>query len=104
MGPYRGLTLDLRLVGELLDDISPLHNIAAQKFVELLRRHRHWNRALLGPEFDDVRPLDRGVNSGIELIDDRLWRSGGRHQSEPDGRLVSGDAGFDDRRHAWQNA
>src|SRR3984893_16660153 len=46
-----GLDPDLRLVAELLDDLGPFHNIAAQIFVELLRGHRHWNRALFGPEF-----------------------------------------------------
>src|SRR6476469_3869116 len=59
----------LRLVAELLDDLGPFHNIAAQVFVELLRGHGHRNRALFGPEFDDVGPLDRGVHGGIEFVD-----------------------------------
>src|SRR6266404_4073881 len=78
----------LRLVAEFLDDLGPFHNIAAQIFVEFFRGHRHRNRALLGPELDDVGPLDGGVDGRIELVDDRFWRSRWRHQSEPDGRLV----------------
>src|SRR6266478_8957404 len=87
----------LRLVAEFLDDLGPFHNIAAQIFVEFFRCHRHRNRALLGPELDDVGPLDGGVDGRIELVDDRFWRSRGRHQSEPDGRLVSGYAGLGGR-------
>src|SRR5882724_12659592 len=41
----------LRFIGELLDDFLPLHNIAAQEFVEFFRSHRHRDRALFGPEF-----------------------------------------------------
>src|ERR1019366_6388935 len=84
-----GLIL-LGLVGEFLDDFGPFHNIAAQIFVELLRGHRHRNRALVFPELDDVRPPDHLVNGGIQLVDNRLWRSCWRHQSKPDGRLVTG--------------
>src|ERR1700733_11144522 len=91
------LTL-LRLVAELLDDIGPLHNIAAQIFVELIRCHGHRNRALFGPESDNVRPLHRVIHRGIQIFDNRLRRAGRRHQSEPDGRLVAGDAGLGDRR------
>src|SRR5947209_18079065 len=76
-------TLDLRLV-EFLDDFRPLHNIAAQEFVEFFCGHRHRNCALFGPEFDDIAPLHRFVHGGIELVDDRLRRSGRRHQAEPD--------------------
>src|SRR6266567_1286606 len=101
-GPY-SVTL-LRLVAELFDDLSPFDNIAAQIFVEFFRGHRHRNRALFGPEFDDVRPLDRRVDGGIQLVDNRLWRSRGRHQSEPDGRLISRDTSLSGRRHIWQHA
>src|SRR6267378_6641759 len=94
----------LRFAAELLDDLGPFHNIAAQKFVEFFRRHRHRNRALVGPEFDDVRPLDYRVYRGVELVDNRFWCLRGRHQSEPDGRLVSGDAGLRGCRHIWQHA
>src|ERR1700687_2280745 len=75
----------LRLVAEFLDDLGPFHNIAAQIFVEFFRCHRPRTRALFGPELDDVGPLDRRVDGGVQLVDNRLWRSGGRHQSEPDG-------------------
>src|SRR5690349_12263637 len=44
----------LRWLVELLDDFRPLHNIAAQEFVEFIRRHRHRDGALLGPELDDL--------------------------------------------------
>src|SRR3982074_3456232 len=74
-GPYYGFDLDLRLFPELLNDLGPFHNIAAQIFVEFFRCHRHRNRALFGPELDDVRTLDRGVHSGIQFADDRFWRS-----------------------------
>src|SRR5258708_1538291 len=100
-GTLLRLYLDLRLVAELLDDLGPFHNIAAQIFVEFFRCHRHRNRALFGPELDDVRPLDRGIRGGIQFVDDRLWRSRGRHQSEPDGGLVTGDTGLGSRRHVW---
>src|SRR5712672_4471193 len=60
----------LRLVAEFLDDLGPFHNIAAQIFVELLRGHRHRNRALSGPELGDLRPPDRGVHGRVELVDD----------------------------------
>src|ERR1700730_8937610 len=59
----------LRLVAELFDHLGPFHNIAAQIFVEFFRGHRHRNRALFGPELDDVRPLDRRVNGGVQLVD-----------------------------------
>src|ERR1700720_4549019 len=52
---------------------------SASIFVELLPGHRHRYRALLGPEFDDVRPLDRGGHGRVQLVDDRFWRAGGRH-------------------------
>src|SRR6266853_36762 len=57
-----GTTLLRRLVAEFLDDLGPFHNIAPQIFVELLRCHRHRNRALFGPELGDLRPPDRGVH------------------------------------------
>src|SRR5258708_38877153 len=53
---------DLRLVAEFLDNLGPLHNIAAQKFVEFLGSHRHRNHALFGPEFYDFWPFDRDVH------------------------------------------
>src|ERR1700680_1308750 len=64
-----GTTL-LRLVAKSLDDLGPFHNIAAQIFVEFFRCHRHRNRALFGPELDDIGPLDGGVDGRIELVDD----------------------------------
>src|ERR1700684_4683625 len=57
----------LRLFGKALDDFGPFHDIAAQIFVELLRGHRHRNGALVFPEFDDIRPLDHLIDSGIQL-------------------------------------
>src|SRR5260370_9212149 len=50
-----GTTL-LRLVAEFLDDLGPFHNIAAQIFVQLLRCHRHRNRAPFGPDPADPPP------------------------------------------------
>src|SRR5258707_15627525 len=50
-----GTTL-LRLVAEFLDDIGPFPNIAPQKFDEILRGHRHRNRALSRPELVALRP------------------------------------------------
>ena len=52
------------LVGECLDHFGPFHNIAAQEFIELFRRHRHRRRALIGPEVDDLRPFDGDVDGG----------------------------------------
>src|SRR5439155_8821378 len=52
----------LRRLVEFLDHFRPFHNIAAQKFVEFLRRHRHRNRALLGPELDDIGPFHHLVH------------------------------------------
>src|SRR6266550_1670441 len=98
-GTLLGLDLDLRLVAEFLDHFGPFDNIAAQKFVELLWSHRHRNRALFGPELDDVRPLDRGIYACIQFIDDRLRCSRGRHQAKPDGGLIPGHAGFDHGRY-----
>src|SRR5882757_1421320 len=60
---------------ELLDDFSPFHNIAAQEFVEFLRRHRHRNRPLFGPKLGDIGPPCRGIHRRIELVDDGFWRS-----------------------------
>src|SRR6266403_1503471 len=94
----------LRPVAELLDDVGPFHNIVPEKFVELFPRHRHRSRALFGPKLDDFRSPDRGVHGGTQFVEDRLWRFGRRHQSEPDRRLITGDAGFRDRRHLRQNA
>src|ERR1700690_666815 len=65
-------TLALRLVGELLDDFGPFHNIAAQVFVELLGCHRHRRGARVGPKLDDLRPLDGGVDGGVQFVDDGL--------------------------------
>src|SRR6516164_999984 len=79
----------LRLVGESLDDLGPFHNIAAQEFVEFIRAHRHRDRALMGPELDDLRPLDRLVDGTVQFVDDRLRRSGRRHQSKPDGGFIT---------------
>src|SRR5450755_244866 len=53
----------LRLVAEFLDDLGPFHNIAAQIFVEFFRSHRHRNRALFGPELDDVDRKSTRLNS-----------------------------------------
>src|SRR5487761_2614294 len=97
-------TLALRLVGECLDDFSPFHNIVTQVFIELLRRHRHRRRALIGPELDDLRPLDGGVDGGIQPVDDGLWCPGWRHQSEPDGGFISGEAGVFGGRYLGQHA
>src|SRR6185437_5843858 len=93
----------LRLVAELLDDVGPFHNIAAQIFVELFRRHRHRYRALRGPKFDHVWPLDHRIDGCVQLVDDRLWRTARGHQSEPDRRLVAGNPGLGYRRHVRQN-
>lgn len=38
----------------------------------------------------------------IELSDDLRGRFGRRHQAPPDGRLVTGETGFGDRRHVGQ--
>src|SRR5215475_16140482 len=80
---------------ECLDDLGPFHNIAAQEFVEFLRRHRHRHRALFAPELDDVRPLYDRIHRRVELVDDRLRRAGRRHQPEPDRRLVAANARLD---------
>src|SRR4030081_213849 len=86
-------SLHSRLVRELFDDIGPFHNIAAKIFVELLRRQRHRKPPLFFPESDDIGPSDHVVDGGVQFVDHRPWRSGRRHKSQPDGRLVSGDAG-----------
>src|SRR5947207_4776255 len=84
----------LRLGGEFPDDFRPLHNIAAQEFVEFFRAHRHRNRSLFGPQFYNIRPFYCGIHRGIDLVDDRFRRSRRRHQPEPDRGLISGNAGF----------
>src|SRR6185436_3894140 len=55
----------LRRLVEFLHHFRPFHYIATQEFVELLGRHRHRNRTLLGPEFDDIRPLHSRVHCGV---------------------------------------
>src|SRR5882757_5826935 len=71
----------LRLL-EFLDDFGPFNNIAAQEFVELVRGHRHRNRALLAPELDDIRPFHRGIHRRVELVYNRLRGARRCHQAE----------------------
>src|SRR5258708_35749474 len=72
----------LWLEAGLLDHLRPLRDIALEEFAELIRRHGHGHRALLGPGFLDRLLGDDLADLGVEAVDDlpggALWRPHGR--------------------------
>src|SRR5260370_39328976 len=53
---------DLRLVAAFLDNLGPLHHIAAQEIFGILRQPRHRNHALFRPEVYYFSPSERYVH------------------------------------------
>src|SRR5215216_879885 len=77
-----------------LHDVGPFRRFLLDESRELLRRPAGWLVAdLLIARFEEVR-ADCAVDSGVELIDDRARRAGGRHDAEPYRRFITGNAGL----------
>src|SRR5260370_22116251 len=87
----------------LLDQLGPLVGVAPQEGIELTRRQGHGNGALLGPGFADRRLGDDPGDLGIQPVDDLLGRALGRHDAEPDRRLIARHAGLAHGRHVGQH-
>src|SRR6266545_68388 len=81
----------------------PLLDILAQIGIELGGAHHQRDGPLLVPGLLHVGAIDRLVDLGIELVDDRLGRAGGRHDADPNGRFVAWNAGFRDGGHVRQH-
>src|SRR5439155_20379908 len=85
----------------VLDELAPLCDVLAQEAVELGDRHAHRHRALLAPVFLHLRRVQHLDHLGVELLEHRPRRAGGRLDAEPDDRVVAGDSGSGNRWHHW---
>src|SRR5450759_719638 len=80
--------------------MRPLLDILTQEGLEFRRRLYHRNGALLEPGGLHVGQLDHLVDRGVEEGDNLCGRALGRHQPDPDGRLITRNR-FADGRQVW---
>src|SRR5260370_22808593 len=93
----------LHLDAGLLDQLGPLVGVAPQEGVELGRRQGHGDGALLGPGLADRRFGDDPGDLGVQPVDDLRGHALGRHDAEPDRRLIARHARLAHRRHVGQH-
>src|SRR5712691_1520005 len=84
----------LELDAALADHISPALALGCDQRGELFRRTERQLQSLLGQALAYVRRLEGPAAFGVEPINDRARRAGGRHEAEPGAAFESGEPDF----------
>src|SRR5690348_6341714 len=99
----QSMTRLLRLDVSLLHDALPFLHLAFHEAAELARAHLHDLGAFPGELLLHLGRVLHRRDGAIQLVDDRLWRAGRRHDAPPVDRLVTGNAGLGDGGHVGQH-
>src|SRR5205085_12003715 len=92
----------LRLDAGEFCDLAPFIDLRQHVSLHVVRRSAGGLGAELAQARDAVLGLEEPVDAGVEAVDDLLWRLRRRADGEPRCRLVTGHAGFGDRRQIRQ--
>src|SRR5258705_4446236 len=91
--------LSLRLDAGLFDDASPFGQFAPDKVAESSGAHADDIGAFIGELLLRFGRILDGRDFLVQLVDDRLWRVGGRHDADSVGGGVALQARFADSWH-----
>src|SRR6516162_2286371 len=90
--------LSFRLDAGILDHLGPFLDLGRDERLELLRRTGQRLDGDCAQPVLHITAANEARQHRVELVDDRAWRPGPRHQREPPGRRIARQSGFRDGR------